>query len=140
MKQKFYINGLIVKELMRKKNINSSQMARLLDMTRTNVGNILEREMIKEDLALKILSKLGYTMNDVEVMFVKGEFDKEKKESLSDNYLYDFVEEIKSLTKTIEDLTKTNYQQTQTINALVMAQLGKYSPVLMNPSFILFDN
>ncbi|MDI9871872.1 helix-turn-helix domain-containing protein [Flectobacillus roseus] len=131
---KYNINGLIISDLMVKKNFTASSLARKLDMTRANVQNILKRDSIKEELVVRILDVLGYSIEDVEEMIAKNSFaDKEEQILQSTDSLMEilkkievsFSDELKAKNEELKRKDEQISQLLQTNNALVMAQLGR---------------
>jgi plasmid maintenance system antidote protein VapI len=117
-----------------KKNFTASSLARKLDMTRANVQNILKRDSIKEELVVRILDVLGYSIEDVEEMIAKNSFaDKEEQILQSTDSLMEilkkievsFSDELKAKNEELKRKDEQISQLLQTNNALVMAQLGR---------------
>ena len=74
MNRKFYINGVIISELMRIRRINTSELAKRLGKTRSAVYIAQKSISLKDSIAESILKELDFTMKEVEEMDDRGLF------------------------------------------------------------------
>ncbi|MDI9871685.1 MULTISPECIES: helix-turn-helix transcriptional regulator [Flectobacillus] len=123
--------GLIIKDLIARKNLSVANVATTLGMSRQSVYQSFNRKHMDEHELARWASALGVDKQELEGLMDVENFT--EKGPNNDKYLQEYLEklevmfnqEISKKNEQINELLRTNQQLAQTNNALVMAQLGR---------------
>lgn len=123
--------GLIIKDLIAKKNLSVASVATALGMSRQSVYQSFNRKHMDEHELARWATALSVDKHELEGLMDVENFT--EKNTNNDKYLQEYLEklevmfsqEISKKNEQINELLRTNQQLAQTNNALVMAQLGR---------------
>jgi transcriptional regulator with XRE-family HTH domain len=123
--------GLIIKDLIARKNLSVANVATALGMSRQSVYQSFNRKHMDEHELSRWAIALSVDKRELEGLMDVENFT--EKNTSNDKYLQEYLEklevmfnqEISKKNEQINELLRTNQQLAQTNNALVMAQLGR---------------
>lgn len=123
--------GLIIKDLIAKKNLSVASVATALGISRQAVYQSFNRKHMDEHELARWAEALK--VDNIEIIGMMEVEAFTEKNTNNDKYLQEYLEklevmfnqEISKKNEQINELLRTNQQLAQTNNALVMAQLGR---------------
>jgi transcriptional regulator with XRE-family HTH domain len=122
MKNLNKIDGKVIKQLMRVRGITNRGLAGLIGCTPANVGQLLNREMLRIETKIEILKALDFSEEELNMFLINQNKDNSNSQPESNiiDTSGDLVPEFRKMIYLLEELTKANVQQSQAIYTMIM--------------------